>query len=78
LEQEQFESIYVTQQKWIKQIDENERVISKLKAQLQKYENSNSSWDNLTLFYSIFLIFVIYLYINKVIYYIKNNILLYY
>ena len=43
LEQEHFESIYVTQQKWIKQIDENERIISKLKAQLQKYENSSSS-----------------------------------
>jgi chromosome segregation ATPase len=43
LEQEHFESIYVTQQKWIKQIDENERLISKLKAQLQKYENSSSS-----------------------------------
>lgn len=42
LEQEHFESIYVTQQKWIKQIDENERLISKLKAQLQKYENSSS------------------------------------
>ena len=41
LEQEHFESIYVTQQKWIKQIDENERLITKLKSQLQKYENSS-------------------------------------
>ena len=40
LEDEQFESIYITQQKWIKQLDDNERLIAKLKQQLQKYENS--------------------------------------
>ena len=43
LEDEQFESIYITQQKWIKQIDENERLIAKLKAQIQKYENSSNT-----------------------------------
>ncbi len=43
LEDEQFESIYITQQKWIKQIDENERLIAKLKQQLQKYEISSTS-----------------------------------
>ena len=41
IEDEQFESIFITQQKWIKQIDENEQLIAKLKAQLSlKYENS--------------------------------------
>jgi hypothetical protein len=40
LEDEQFESIYITQQKWIKQIDDNERLIAKLKQQLEKYEKS--------------------------------------
>ena len=43
IEDEQFESIYITQQKWIKQIDENEQLITKLRTQLQKYENSSSS-----------------------------------
>ena len=43
IEDEQFESIYITQQKWIKQIDENEQLIAKLKTQLQKYENSSTS-----------------------------------
>ena len=43
LEDEHFESIYITQQKWIKQIDENEQLINKLKAQLQKYELSSST-----------------------------------
>ena len=42
LEDEHFESIYITQQKWIKQIDENERLIAKLQQQLQKYENSST------------------------------------
>ena len=42
IEDEQFESIYLTQQKWIKQIDENEQLIAKLKSQIQKYENSSS------------------------------------
>ena len=41
LEAEQFESVYLTQQKWIKQIDENEKVISKLKEKLQKYEGNS-------------------------------------
>jgi hypothetical protein len=40
LEDEQFESIYITQQKWIKQIDDNERLIAKLKQQLEKYEKN--------------------------------------
>ena len=43
LEDEQIESIYITQQKWIKQIDENERLIAKLQQQLQKYENNNTT-----------------------------------
>ena len=43
IEDEQFESIYITQQKWIKQIDENEQLIAKLKKQLHKYENSSTS-----------------------------------
>ena len=43
LEEEQFESIYITQQKWIKQIDQNEQLINKLKAQLQKYEATSST-----------------------------------
>ena len=43
LEDEQFESIYITQQKWIKQIDEDEQLIAKLKAQIQKYENSSNT-----------------------------------
>ena len=41
LEDEQFESIYLTQQKWIKQIDENEQLIDKLRKQLHQYENSS-------------------------------------
>ena len=42
IEDEHFESIYLTQQKWIKQIDENEQLIAKLKSQLIKYENSSN------------------------------------
>ena len=42
IEDEHFESIYLTQQKWIKQIDENEQLIAKLKSQLLKYENGSN------------------------------------
>ena len=41
IEEEQYQSIYITQQKFINQIMENEKIISNLKAQLQKYENTN-------------------------------------
>ena len=42
IEDEHFESIYLTQQKWIKKIDENEQLIAKLKSQLLKYENGSN------------------------------------
>ena len=43
LKDERFEGLLSTQQNLINQIDNNEKLIAKLKAQLEKYENSNTS-----------------------------------
>ena len=42
IENEKMESIYLNQQKWIKQLDENEQTIIKLKETIKKYETNNN------------------------------------
>jgi hypothetical protein len=42
LEDEKFDNLYKMQEKWIKQIDDKEKVIEMLKDKLEEYENSPS------------------------------------
>ena len=43
LEDEKFDNLYKMQEKWIKQIDENERKIEALQNKLDKYENNSDN-----------------------------------
>ena len=39
IEDEKFDNLYKMQEKWIRKIDENEKIIESLKERLSEYEN---------------------------------------
>ena len=43
IEDEKFENLYKMQEKWIKQINENEKLIELLKGKLEEYEGQTES-----------------------------------
>ena len=46
IEDEKFENLYKMQEKWIKQIDEKEKLIEEMRNKLDEYENNNNTNNN--------------------------------
>ena len=46
IEDEKFENLYKMQEKWIKQIDEKEKLIEEMRNKLDEYENNNDTNNN--------------------------------